>query len=641
MGVTYEPEYLTNWIRSLGTGAGKLAGYGIDKLTNPYWGFQSNYLKNPALYITEYGLADNKQGDWEYYANPDPAAAGQVRAIHPGETPPPGFTAPIKKGWTAWQQWPGFKGKLQVNGTDAVTYTKQIDPLNQNPEGVQKYSQGGTVKSTAESELLRRILHLSGGTDSVPAALTPGEAVIPVNKVPQLNTVLKGAGYPGGVEQFIHGMLKLAGGISSVPYPVSTKKTTEDSNNIPGVTQPITIDSSAKLIQYQLFLQDTLTRNPKSPYAALIAKNLDTINQLPRSSSTVSGTVFKPITFGEVSVQPEKKQPPTVPGVVQPAGVAPLTPMPPPELNRSWTVPGTPGSPAQPAQPGFVPEGQTLDFNQAGMNAAGNDPAKIMQLFMNEAGRYGMPAQMPLQRNGTLDPNYKSPTDQKLELAGKLMGMYKGAQDVSPKGKDELATQETLLKMGVLEAQIRHLDAQTKSELGLSPKGTVDKIKAEYELKSLKQTMYLKSTQQALTELEKWQKAAEGAGINTQVKGNVAINKSYAMAAVKSAFFANPSLLTQTQNQGAILHGLPYANSIKNLLTEAEVNQIALDVTKQLSDLGMMPESITSSNLPVNNATTQGTGVTQGTPPTQNDPTAGMSPIAAAAWRKSHPGTGH
>jgi hypothetical protein len=175
-----------------------------------------------------------------------------------------------------------------------------------------------------------------------------------------------------------------------------------------------------------------------------------------------------------------------------------------------------------------------------------------------------------------------------------------------------------------------------QSEKGLSPKDRQDMLKTDWEIKSTKQTMYLKNVQQASVEMEKWQKEAAAPG---PVGSNLATKKSYAMAAVKFAFLSNPSLLTQTQNQDAILHGLPYNNTIKGLLTPEEINQIALDVTNQLSGLDMMSQSITSSSLPANSAVTQGTTATQST--ITNDPTVEMTPAVKAIWLKIHPGTGH
>lgn len=601
MAVQFAPMNF-DWTSILGQGLGDVAGKVTNALTNPYWGFMRNKLSDPYQYITEFGMAQNTprsiMDSYDIYAG-DANHPNDYRAVPKGQKPPPGYETPINiPGWNASRQWPNAPKKA------ATPDTYKLDWSNVPNMG---FENGGVVTQTPETELLRKFLGISANaTDRVPILTEPGETVIPADKSAIFNSILKKNGYPGGIEQFVKGMPRAQDGWTGVDYANQVGQTPKRQNNtppivqqerpqVPGIDTVFKVNNDLDVKTYRGYLEDIQKKYP-GLYTKEIKDILSTFDMLQSGQKMDMSKVKLPagliidnaIVFG----QGNKGNPPPRP--TDNSGIKKLAPL-----------KVIPGSPEVPEQFGYVPEGQQLNFNQAAFNAAGGDPAKIMQLFLNESQRYGKPRQMPVTPEGTIDPNWKSPTDQKLEQAGNLMNLMSGAQKLgATKEQDPLAKQHTLAQIGLLNAQAAHYRTLANSPQGLTPKDQIEFIRTSSEIQKLNQGMYMDALKQAGADMEKFQKQSTGKDAGGVVSGNNAMKKTYAMSAIKFAFLSNPSFLASGTDPVAIVKSLPYLNTIKDLLTPAEIAQIANDVNTQLSMWGMSP-GLTQATAP----TTQGQGV--------------------------------
>jgi len=406
MAVQFAPMNF-DWTSILGQGLGEVAGKATNAITNPYWGFMRNKLSDPYQYITEFGLANNTppsiRNGMDWYAG-DANHPNDYRVVPKGQQPPPGYDTPITTpGWTASKQWPNAPKKAATPDTYALDWSKVPNMGFQN---------GGVVTQTPETELLRKFLGIgANATDRVPILTSPGETVIPADKSAIFNSMLKKNGYPGGIEQFVKGMPRAADGWTGVDYanqmnqPPNRPKTEQPPQQqrpqVPGIDTVFKVNNDLDVKTYRGYLEEIQKKYP-GLYTKEIQNILSTFDMLQSGAKMDMSKVKLPagliidnaIVFG----QGNKSNSPPKP--VDNSGIKTLAPL--------KTIPG---SPEVPEQFGYVPEGQQLNFNQVAFNQAGNDPAKIMQLFLNESQRYGQPRQMPVTPEGTIDPNWKSQTE--------------------------------------------------------------------------------------------------------------------------------------------------------------------------------------------------------------------------------------
>jgi hypothetical protein len=595
MAIQYAP---TDWFmpQTVTDALAAFAQRGTDALTNPYWGFMRNYLNDPYTYITEFGLAPNAPQsvrDMDIYAG-DASHPNEYRAVPKGQKPPEGFVTPITTpGWNASKQWPNQKA---TKGTSPVT---RYDWSNLKPQQFQK---GGVVQETNESDLLRQLLGVGRGeADRVPIMAQPGEAVIPRNVMQNPvasslvnNLITAGRSLPRMQDGGLVGpdllsiyMNNQASAKEQQPKTEQPKKGKTQKAQYPaisGIDTPWKVNSELDFKQYRDYLMGV-----KKDYPGYKSKEIDdilsTMNMMESGQKIdlsktkfPAGTILdNGIVFGlKQSGQKAAKKAPN------------FTP-------PTYTVPGTP---AQPEQFGFVPEGQNLNFNQAALQGAGDDPAKIMQLFMNEAQRWGQPRQMPVTPEGTIDTKQPSMTDQKLQRASQLMGMYGTAQGISPKNED-LKVQKMRSEIDLLNAQAAHYRTLSQAKNGLTPLDQAKYAETLQNIDSKRNEMRLNDLESMRRQMEKLEKTmTTGTGISQ----NIMQKTAYVAANIRYFLANNLQLLNMPSSD--ILKAIPLNNEFRRAVTPAQFEGILNDVKQWAMQYGWSPTVAQDQTTPTQ-ATTQ------------------------------------
>ncbi len=583
----FMPQMLTDALASF-------AQRGTDALTNPYWGFMRNYLADPYQYITEFGLAQNAPQsvkDLDIYAG-DASHPNEYRAVPRGQKPPEGFTTLITSpGWNATGQWPNKKA---TKGTQDTT---RFDWSNMKPP---QYKKGGVVQETTESDMLRRLLGVgSNEADKVPILAQPGEAVIPANimqnpVVSSLvnNLIMAGRSLPrmqdGG---YVDTYLQQQG-----YKPKTTKQPAKQMPKISGIDTPTKINSELDFREYRRYLTGIQRDYPgyKSKEIGDILTTMDMLESgqkldLAKTKLPAGVILNNAIVFGQGNGAAQKQpvQTKTTPNFTPP----------------TYTVPG---KQATPEQFGFVPEGQNLNFNQAGLAAAGGDPAQIMQLFMNEAQRMGQPRQMPVTPEGTINTQQPSMTDQRMQKAGQLMGMYGTAQQLTPKS-NELKDQKTQAEIGLLNAQAAHYKTLAQSPNGLSPIDQAKYAETLQNLDKVQHDMKLKDLDNMKSVMEKLEKTmTTGTGMSQNV-----MQKAAYVAANIRYFLANNWQLLDLPPED-VLKAVPLNNTFRGVVSPAQFNAIFNEVKQWASQYGWAPAAAQPQQTQGTSSATQ----QQGTPTT-------------------------
>jgi hypothetical protein len=419
--------------------------------------------------------------------------------------------------------------------------------LGQPPKvNLQGFQQGGTVQETNETAFLQKILGIGNNEpDRVPMLAEPGEVVIPNTATQALDSILQRNGYPGGTQEFIQSVPRMQQGgdpyeqyrwmNAGTPTAAPPPQATVPPSQVPPMQTPNPVYKYptdfeslhpaqgffAESPDFQTIMskyvdperQRVIVRDPKIltsfigemdafSKGAVKGDTPEIQNDRKRagraaawakehlSRKMVSGKAARnigtdqPFNVPYTAYQAQEPPQPT-PEAVPTSKQVPKTP---PEegtpvaMTGAWkTTPGTPG------RAGFTMSSNPMQLDQQALAAAGNDPQKIMQYYMNEAWRWGAPAQNAFTPEGGLT-NAPGIQEQKLGLANTLMGMAGNAQKIAPE-QYQIQKQKDLATVRMLNAQADQMMAQAKAG-GLTPAQLVQMQENLMNIQKMKHEMF-------------------------------------------------------------------------------------------------------------------------------------------------------